>query len=245
MNNITKQFDTKWFTGIILLIIGLVLDLVIQFSGQFAIVLPQKWLHVTANSPIVLSLEIGVTLLVTWLAVSLFMKLLRKENPRIGFHKLDGRRLQWSLRGYGLILLGSLLTGILQTLIMGKTITSSNQAELESLVKSGFSGAIFGILLAVFVAPILEELIFRGVVINFFFTQRNWWANILLSGVLFGYFHVVFQEFQWFAFIQYSLMGMALAIVYKKTKQIQYAMITHFINNTVATLLILGLLLFK
>jgi membrane protease YdiL (CAAX protease family) len=141
-----------------------------------------------------------------------------------------------------MILGAGMVTLLLQTLISHKPITASNQAALESMAGKGGAALIFVVVLAVFVAPLVEELIFRGIVLNYFFKSGPWWLNVILSGILFGYFHV-FQDFQWFALLQYSLMGIALAVVYKKTKQIQYSMAVHMLNNGIAAISLVNIAL--
>lgn len=97
-------------------------------------------------------------------------------------------------------------------------------------MSKGFYYIVFVGFLVLIVGPVIEELIFRGIVINYMFIKSNWWANVFASGILFGLAHVLFQ-FEFFAFLGYAGMGFIFAIVYKKTAKLQYAMILHLLNN--------------
>jgi len=221
------------FTGIILIIVGIILDFAIQLAGTLANETIAKAINVSRNHwlPVMgMCLTIALLLVVT---VTILVHAIRKQAPKLGLHPIKAEKLTWVFKGYGLILLSGMVTILLQTLITGSRETANNQQALEDMANAGGASLLFVVVLAVIVAPIVEELIFRGVILNFFFKQGPWWLNIVISGVLFGYFHV-YQDFQIFALLQYSLMGLSLAIVYKKTKQIQYAMLTHMLNNSVA-----------
>lgn len=230
------------FIGIILIIIGIILDFAIQLAGTLANEVSASLLHVSRNQwlPItVMCLTIAILLVVT---VIILVYAIRKQAPKLGIHPIRAEKLTWVFKGYGLILLSGMVTNLLQMAIMGNRETANNQQALEDMANAGGASLLFVVVLAVVVAPIVEELIFRGVILNYFFKQGSWWLNVVISGLLFGYFHV-YQDFQIFALLQYSLMGLSLAVVYKKTKQIQYAMLTHMLNNSIAAVVLVTMAL--
>ena len=98
----------------------------------------------------------------------------------------------------------------------------------------------------VHLAPVVEELIFRGLVINYFFRQSWWWASIILSGFLFAVPHTMNLSTNiadLLAFMIYMSMGMVLAYVYKKTGDIQSNIMIHFLNNLISMIPLLFLAL--
>ncbi|WP_419154563.1 lysostaphin resistance A-like protein [Weissella bombi] len=226
---------STFIMGIIWIIVGIILDFIIQLASTYSKQGVVNWLHVDRNNPLGIITMVVVTAILTILTVKILVYAVRKKSPKTGLHPFRADKLVWVGYGYLMILGAGLLTLALQTLITHQSMTASNQAELEEMAGKGGAALVFVVVLAVFVAPLVEELIFRGVVLNYFFKKGPWWLNVILSGLLFGYFHV-FQEFQWFALLQYSLMGVALAIVYKKTKQIQYSMALHMLNNGIAAI---------
>lgn len=114
-----------------------------------------------------------------------------------------------------------------------KNQVSDNQAELASI--STLSNYLFKIMLAI-VAPVCEELIFRGYFFNTFFKEKsklnfNW--GIIVNGFIFAMFHDPrLTEF----FCVYWVLGSLLALIYLTTKDIRYSMLAHIANNTLGIL---------
>ena len=88
-------------------------------------------------------------------------------------------------------------------------------------------------LLVSFFAPIIEEIIFRGIIqkgmINNGVKPRN---AILVSAFIFGIVH--FNPWQ---FIGAFLLGIVLGVVYFKTKSLLMSIFLHFFNNTIAAIM--------
>ena len=83
-------------------------------------------------------------------------------------------------------------------------------------------------------APILEELIFRGVLFNRLKIRTGVIAAMLISSTIFALGH----EFG--GIISAFLFGMCMCIIYLKTDNILMTMSIHFINNLVAVFLEAG-----
>ena len=81
--------------------------------------------------------------------------------------------------------------------------------------------------------PIIEEIIFRGIIqkgmINNGVKPRN---AILVSALIFGIVH--FNPWQ---FIGAFLLGIVLGVVYFKTKSLLMSIFLHFFNNTIAEII--------
>lgn len=101
----------------------------------------------------------------------------------------------------------------------------------------------FLIIYACFVAPILEELIFRkflmfifGLVLNYFkHSLFTFWTPILLSAILFAAAHRTATGFP-FLFV----LGMGMGYTYKKTGTILNSMLFHASNNVIAIMSLLS-----
>lgn len=78
------------------------------------------------------------------------------------------------------------------------------------------------------VAPILEELIFRGYLLKLF-QKYGVWVSILASATLFGIMHAEFTQI-----IPAILAGLVLGYAYYKTDDIRVPIIMHLINNVIA-----------
>jgi hypothetical protein len=84
----------------------------------------------------------------------------------------------------------------------------------------------FKILVAVLIAPFVEELFFRGIMLHRFSAKWNINVAIILSSILFGILH--------FNFIGITMVGFVMCIVYLKTRSLIPTMIMHSLNNLLA-----------
>lgn len=90
---------------------------------------------------------------------------------------------------------------------------------------------IFAIILAVVVAPIVEELLFRGVLQNFIFTiSRKAWLSIFITSLAFAVIHGGAMKLHWPAlFVLSCCMGYA----YVKSGSIYRSIMVHAVFNGV------------
>lgn len=88
-------------------------------------------------------------------------------------------------------------------------------------------------LMVSFFAPIIEEILFRGIIqkgmINNGVKPRN---AILIAALVFGLVH--FNPWQ---FVGAFLLGIVLGVVYFKTKSLLMSIFLHFFNNTIAAVM--------
>lgn len=98
--------------------------------------------------------------------------------------------------------------------------------EFSKIFEQMITFDLAGFLTVAIAAPILEELIFRGIVLKTFLKKYNPLKAILLSALLFGIVH--FNPWQ---FIAAFAMGIAIGWVYYQTKSIFPAIFIHFVNN--------------
>lgn len=105
--------------------------------------------------------------------------------------------------------------------------TTKNQKTIEDMINA--NTFLVGILIFTIIAPILEELIFRGLFINMIFKQNTFWVPVISSGIIFGSLHSVGNVVEW---LYYVIFGIILAIAYKKTDILALPIALHMINNT-------------
>lgn len=138
------------------------------------------------------------------------------------------------IAGYGLILCGNVLINGLMSLI-GLTENPNNEAAL-GLVEESF-GPIAGI--TIFLAPIVEEGIFRAGVFGLIRRKSRLWAY-LVSTLLFGLCHVwayaLYDPKELVYLLQYIPAGIALARCYERTDSIWGSVFLHMLNNAVSIL---------
>lgn len=82
------------------------------------------------------------------------------------------------------------------------------------------------------IAPLLEEILFRGLLQNAFARHLPVWAAILASAAVFGAVHMDFH-----AFPALMAMGAVFGLLYHKTGSLRVTIIAHMVNNAAALLL--------
>ncbi len=92
-----------------------------------------------------------------------------------------------------------------------------------------FNNKILGFLMVAVAAPILEETLFRGVLLRALLKKFNPWTAILLSAVAFGIFHM--NPWQ---FLYATVLGIWLGYIYWKTRSLFYPIIIHMVLNGTA-----------
>ncbi len=111
--------------------------------------------------------------------------------------------------------------------------TNDNVAALELVAKNNIVILVF---FTIVVAPILEEILFRGIFMNWFFVNNSL-ISVILSGIVFGYVHAPFSPgTDWIYALSKVLLGIILAAVYARTKNIKANITVHFLNNFLAIL---------
>lgn len=137
------------------------------------------------------------------------------------------------------IVLGLLVSGLL-VLVLGDEAANPNN-ELVLDVADLNPRAMMG--LAVFAAPVVEEILFRGVLFGSIRPKSRFWA-FAVSILAFGFYHVwqlALADMDWRILIyalQYIPVSYALGWVYEKTGSIWAPIFLHMINNGLAMLVL-------
>ena len=137
------------------------------------------------------------------------------------------------LQGIGLLLLIQVTNSLIMQLTHAPL--AANQSNLIKLVHTYPWGIK---LLAVVGGPIVEEYLFRGLLMNSFgsLQKRSWqWVSVLVSAFAFGFAHVAGSRIDYNIFI-YAALGAVLAWTYLRTRDMRYSIGLHILNN--ATILL-------
>jgi uncharacterized protein len=136
------------------------------------------------------------------------------------------RGLTWGLAGAGAtIVVGALYENVLHALGLPQpqldALTWLRGMPISAYLAVAFAGAV--------VAPIVEELFFRGYVFNAYLSERSLATAYIASAVIFSALHglptllpVIFA------------MGIVLAYVYRRTRSIIAPIVAHMLNNSLA-----------
>jgi uncharacterized protein len=96
-------------------------------------------------------------------------------------------------------------------------------------IEFGSQTGFFSFLSIVIAAPILEELIFRGVILDGFLKRYSPTKAILFSSFLFGFIHL--NPWQ---FVGAGIIGIFMGWVYYRTRSVSLTIIIHLSNNLAA-----------
>lgn len=100
---------------------------------------------------------------------------------------------------------------------------------------------VYTLLSIVLFAPLTEEILFRGILLNFFRKKLGTWPSILISGVAFSLFH--FSVGQGLGNISLltalGFFGIALGIIYTRYSNLIYPILVHGSFNLISSLRIL------
>lgn len=106
--------------------------------------------------------------------------------------------------------------------------------SVKDLFETMFKPTIPAFLTAVIAAPILEEMIFRGIILEGFLRNYSPVKSILLASLLFGVAHLNIWQF-----IGAFVIGAFISWVYWKTRSLGLSIAIHMINNLVGYLAML------
>jgi membrane protease YdiL (CAAX protease family) len=159
----------------------------------------------------------------------LYRRQLRKANP-LGIRKRPLRleSVFFIFTMYAIVLAMNVLTQ--------RFGTPQNQTEVIDSMKI-MPWTLF--LLAGFLGPVIEELIFRGIFMNLFWkkdTPANGMLAIVCSSLVFGLMH---EPHLSVFLVLYTSLGMVLAFTYRYHRDLRYSLALHMLINLPSALAIL------
>ena len=145
------------------------------------------------------------------------------------FQKGDGKRIALSLLG---MLLISVLGTVLLRWLHGE-VTTANQASLMEEFRRG-DVILLSIMLGI-LAPIAEEIIFRGIIPQKIFKGYEGWGYIV-GGLLFALFH---GPTNIVSFVIYAVSSVILTLLAYRTRRLEVSIAVHMINNGLPAIIML------
>lgn len=126
-------------------------------------------------------------------------------------------------------------TNLLTAFEAAGVIEAFEPQELITLFQRGGDPIAVGLLvaMAVILAPVVEELIFRGCIYRFLKSQTNLLPAQIISGIVFSFMH-----WNLMSFVPLVIVGMLLARVYEKTGNILVAIWFHAFFNAFSLLML-------
>lgn len=155
----------------------------------------------------------------------------------LGFRSFDARRgftyaILWLVIVRAAVILYGMIAGVLGTLF-GLKPPQELVSRVPRLFGYGVWGLIVALVVGALIAPIIEEVFFRG----FFYPALRrkfgvFWA-ILVSSLIFGIFHL-----NAWLFVPTFLIGIVLAYLYERENSLGPPIALHVANNLISIVLI-------
>lgn len=138
--------------------------------------------------------------------------------------------------GYSIIFICTWIGSILQLAFLGDVSAQSGNQQLFETLQSINPSLMF--VTTVVFAPIVEEMIFRGLIFTNL-AKKNIWIAHIVSAFAFGLLHVysfiLAGDFSQFIYvIPYVTMGFGFSYVYQKRGNIIVPILLHALNNLIA-----------
>lgn len=142
----------------------------------------------------------------------------------------------------GLVLVKTVYGYLMEAMGSGGESTANDQALAMMLgTNPNIWVLILFIIMTVVAAPIIEEVIFRGYLRNYFFAKKSVILPMIISALLFSSFHLSADIF---SFLLYAAMGAILYYAYYRNNNLNDAILVHFFNNFPAVIFIIYSTLF-
>ena len=201
-------------------------------------VLPMLFQQIAVTYQFPKQWSLGLGILLIFLTLLVFVVVAKKagilsQSGKI-FQQGDGKRIALGLLG---MLLISVLGTVLLRWLHGE-VTTANQASLMEEFRRG-DMISFPIMLGV-LAPIAEEIIFRGIIPLKIFKGYESWGYII-GGLLFAIFH---GPTNIMSFVIYGGASVILTLLAYRTRRLEVSIAVHMINNGLPAILMLLITIF-
>lgn len=165
------------------------------------------------------------------LLIILYRKFLKKDfiDFKNNFGKYSDIAIKYWIVGFILMMASNIIISFLTPVEI-----ASNEQGVREIISAVPLLSLFSICL---MAPIAEELTFRKAFKDCF---NNKWLFVLISGIVFGFLHVIgsfTSLYEFLYIIPYSTLGISFALTYYKTNNIFSSIFIHCMHNTMLVLL--------
>lgn len=236
--NFTRKISTqtKWMFVLVILPLYMFCASLIGSAILKFLILTFSWNidYNSMNTYLNFGVDLCSAILVGWVLKDTMIQQWKDFRKNFKDHLLYGLFV-----GTGLIYIVGIIGGLI-TLALGGSSSSENQAMIQTLT---IAHPIMMFVTTVVFAPILEEMIFRGIVFSWAYELNPIFAHFL-SAFIFGFVHIMISVlsgnlFEWVQIFSYFFMGFVLSYLYEKKNNIYVPILTHATNNLISMIMIL------
>lgn len=217
-----KDLKIRWF--IVIVLISIIPTVAIIFGAAFYSVFTEKDIDKVGT-------WVTLILQVLWLGIVWWKLVPRRCNIIQAIKKLKNDISLKEIFGIVFTQIGLSMgvSSILLAVLIFTNINVANSAINEQIMPVyHITDYIISMILGVLIAPVFEELVFRGIFFRRIGKRFGVWAGIIISSIIFAIGHVTLGTIGAFIF------GITSCILYMKHKNILVLMAVHFVNNALA-----------
>lgn len=213
--------------------------IVLNYFLGYLIVYPILGMFLTfamGNSDDIISREvmIGIIVFTTITTLLLALPLFKEEKDRVVPKNIKKILLTFMFMYITMMILNPLMTWLTQ---------SSDSQNQQLIIDSMRQDPMYVILSAVIMAPIVEEIVFRGVLFRKIRNMNHYVLAIVISSVTFGIMHVLQSILEMNVMdlpfiVVYIVLGLFFVKIYEETGKLSNAIWLHLLNNVVGVLAI-------
>ncbi len=123
---------------------------------------------------------------------------------------------------------------------MGLDITSANQEAIIAMANAGINTRMALLIAGGFLAPFVEELVFRKGFIDLFSRRIGMIGGIVSSSLLFGFLHVLLDLGRLYMILPYAFSGVVLGFIYFfSNKNIYVPIFVHASYNLIGLMILI------
>ncbi|MGG6795567.1 UNVERIFIED_CONTAM: CPBP family intramembrane metalloprotease [Streptococcus canis] len=202
--------------------------------------LPMILLQKQHDIPMGLNWGIGIFYLVIVGSVIIVLWRLYQAKQDVSIKQQKMRLIDWGyLALFWLVGRVIAIVGTLVNQLWSGQAVSTNDAAIHTLarfIKGGFPlyTALFVLVIAL-IAPIMEELAFRGFPMTYLFKGKSLKVAGLLTSLLFALPHAT----NLVEFIMYTCMGLLLFVAYQRRGNLKDSILLHIFNNLLPAIILL------
>jgi len=158
---------------------------------------------------------------------------IRPAVKRLGlrtFKPLSG--IGWMLAAYGIFIAAAGIFSVFFSTEQEQQVLQDIGAEKDTVMLVALGILVVGI------APVAEEIFFRGFLFGGLRGKLSFWPAALISGIFFGAIHILGGS--WQAVVLLSLFGVLLAFLYERTGSLGPPILMHVLQNAIAFYVTIG-----
>lgn len=175
----------------------------------------------------------ALTLLFCWAVVTRLGK--RPFLQSLGWNWAGRSVLYWSLISLGIVAFVNFASNYLLRWLPDRP------SPFEELLRSSPSIRIATVVLAIIGAPLVEEIVYRGVLFSGLRKRLSGTATVLAVTVIFVSVHVPQYLGAWRSIAGLTLLSLALTIVRARTSSVLPSFLIHLVNNMIASVALIFL----